>query len=180
MKKIVTLLTLTLLVCIAAANAYGQKEAREDLVSGLLDVYEDKEGVESITISSSLLAMMENGTGQDKQTKELISKIKDLRVLIITDAGVEKALLAELEPVLQNTYTQIMKVKKSAKERMMLYLRTSPEKSGKKQAGALLVTIAEDNSLTVMYLSGNVDTDLIDAVLSGKVNVMNGKINALE
>jgi hypothetical protein len=173
MKKMVKLLTLAALASVATMTAHGQKDAHEDPIPKLFDAYEEKEGVESITISPSLLAMMKNGKRQDRQTKGLISKIAALRILTITGNEVKKNLLRELEPALQKSYAQIMKTK-TAGERMALYLRKEAENGKEKQAGALLVTIAEAN-LTVMYLSGTVDAGLIDAVMSGKISVSRGK-----
>lgn len=167
------LLLLAALASAATMTAYGQKDVNEDPIPKLLDAYEEKEGVASITISPSLLAMVKKGKGQDRQTKELISKIAALRILTITDSEVKKNLLHELEPALQKSYAQIMKTK-AAGERMALYLRRETENGNEKQVGALLVTIAEAD-LTVMHLSGMVDAGLIDAVMNGKISVSGGK-----
>ncbi|MDR2814056.1 MAG: DUF4252 domain-containing protein [Prevotellaceae bacterium] len=170
MKKAINLLMLAALMSAAAANAYGQKIVPEDSVPKILDAYEEKEGVESITISPTMLAMMKNGKAQDRNTKELLSKIMELRILNVTSDGLAEKLTSELKPALQKSYTQIMKAKMT-NERMSLYAQNPPAIAGDKRVSALLVIIFGQQSTSIMYLSGDIDASLTEAVMSGKIGV---------
>jgi hypothetical protein len=169
MKKAIKILMLAALVSITAASAYGQKVVHEDSVPQILDAYEEKEGVESITISPAMLAMMKNGKAQDRKTKELLSKITELRILIVTNEQLMERLMAELKPNLQKSYTQIMKAKITG-EYMLLYTQNIPANSGNRQLNALLAIITEPQSSSIMYLSGDIDASLTEAVMSGKIS----------
>lgn len=170
MKKVINLLLLAALTSLAAASAYGQKIVCEDSVPKILDAYEEKEGVEAITISPSMLAMMKDNKAQDRNTKELLFKITELRILIVTGEKLAGQLRADLNPLLQKGYTQIMKAK-LAGEHMLLYTQNVPENAGDGQKNALLAIISEPKSTSIMYLSGDIDASLTEAVMSGKISV---------
>ena len=171
MKKARNLLMLAALMSLTAASAYGQKPVYEDPVPQILDAYEEKEGVEAITISpTAILALIKNGKAQDKKTKELLSKITELRILIVGSDELMEQLKAELNPALQKGYTQIMKAKVTGNH-MLLYAQNIPENAESSHRNALLAIISEPQSASVMYLSGDVDASLTEAVMSGKISV---------
>ena len=173
MKRVVSLLIITMLMSLPS-GVYGQRDADEDPVIKIFKKYEDREGVESITISPTLLGLM-NGKSNDKETQDLISKITGLRILTLTDDADGKgranreALSSELQTVVKKDFTEIMKVKSSGKERIELYVRHKSYCSGCKSA--LLFITSADNSLTVMHLAGTIDETVIDAVMNGKIGV---------
>ena len=174
MKKVVPIFIITMLMCLPS-GAYGQKNT-EDPVLKIFDKYEEREGVESITISPALLGLMKNGNSGDKKSQELISKITGLRILTLTD-GVNgkgranrEALTAELQAVVKKDFEEIMKVKNSD-ERIELYVRNKPDCKDCKSA--LLFITSSNNSVTVMHLAGTIDKTLIDAVMNGEIGKSN-------
>ena len=173
MKRVVPIFIITMLMCLPS-GVYGQKNS-EDPVLKIFDKYEDREGVESITISPALLGLMKNGNSGDKKTQELISKITGLRILKLTDGGAgnkgranREALTTELQNVVKTGFEQIMKVK-SVNERVELYVRHKPD--CKDCMSALLFIASEENSLSVMHLAGTIDKTVIDAVMNGEIGI---------
>ena len=171
MKKIIPIMIITMLMCLPSV-VYGQKNA-EDPILKIFDKYEEREGVESITISPALLGLMKSGNSGDKKTQELISKITGLRILTLTDGADGKgranreALTTELQDIVKKDFEEIMKVKNSD-ERIELYVRNC-----KDCKSALLFITSANNSLTVMHLAGMIDKTLIDAVMNGEIGISN-------
>ena len=171
MKKVVVIpiLIITMLMSLPSV-VYGQRN-NDDPVLKIFDKYEEREGVESITISPALLGLMKNGNSGDKKTQELISKIGGLRILTLTDGADGKgranreALASELQAVVKKDFEEIMKVK-SSDERIELYVRNC-----KDCKSALLFITSANNSLTVMHLAGTIDKTLIDAVMNGEIGI---------
>ena len=174
MKRMIPIFIITMLISMPSM-VYGQKDA-EDPVIKILDKYEEKEGVESITISPALLGLMKNGKTDDPKTQELISKITGLRILTLTDGANGKgranreALAAELQAVVKKGFEEIMKVKNS-NERIELYVRNKPD--CKECRTALLFITSANSSLTVMHLAGIIDKDMIEAVMNGEIGMSN-------
>jgi len=178
MKSFVPFIIITILMTLPS-GVYGQKDADDDPVIKIFKKYEDREGVESITISPTLLSLMKNGKTNDQKTQDLISKITGLRILTLTDGAEDKgyasrvanriALSAELLSVVKKDFEEIMKVKSSGKERVELYVRHRPD--CKDCRSALLFITSADNSLTVMHLAGTIDKTLIDAVMNGEIGI---------
>ena len=171
MKNVIPMIIITMLMCVPS-GVYGQKDANDPVLK-IFDKYEEREGVESITISPALLGLMKNGNSGDKKTQELISKIGGLRILTLKDGDDGKgranreALAAELQTVVKRDFEEIMKVK-SADERIELYVRNC-----KDCKSALLFITSANNALTVMHLSGTIDKTLIDAVMNGEIGISN-------
>ena len=174
MKRFIPMMITAILLCqpflLPAQNA-------SDPVLAVFDKYEDKEGVESVTISPSLLGLMKGNKAGDKKTQELIGKISGLKVLSISDKpentkkSLREQLLADLRPVLSKEYEQVMKVK-SEGDRVELYIRKNAGKNST-QSSALLFITSEVHSVTVMHLSGVVDKELVDAVIKGDIGITN-------
>ena len=167
MKRLINIFIIATLTG-APLSVYGQRGADDDPVIRIFNRYEDREGVESVTISPALLGLRTN----DSRTQELISKISGLRILSLTDrAGssnraTREALTAELQTVVRSDFEEIMMVR-SAGERVELYVRN---RDGR---GALLFIVSGANSITVMHLAGTIDKTLIDAVMSGEIGISN-------
>jgi hypothetical protein len=167
MKKLNHILIIALLISVSS-GVYGQND--DDPVIRIFNKYENREGVESITISPALLGLMRNERTNDVRTQELISKITGLRILSITDGAGgrgranREALTAELQTVVRSDFEEIMKVNSSG-ERIELYVRNQPNKS------ALLFITSATNSVTVLHLAGTIDKTLIDAVMNGEIGL---------
>ena len=174
MKRAIPILIITMLICLPSM-VFGQRNA-EDPVLKIFDKYEEREGVESITISPALLGLMKNGKSGDKKTQDLLSKIVGLRILTLTDGADNKrranreALTTELQNVVKKDFVEIMKVK-NVNERVELYVRQKPD--CKDCTSALLFISSTANSVTVMHLAGVVDKTLIDAVMNGEIGMSN-------
>ena len=174
MKKLFHFLIIAMLISISSGT-YGQTNA-EDPVLKIFDKYEEREGVESITISPALLGLMKSGNSSDKKTQELISKIGSLRILILSDGAngrgraTREALTSELQVVVKKDFEEIMKVRSSG-EHIELYVQNNP--NCKDCKSALLFIASETNSVTVMHLSGTIDKTLIDAVMNGEIGISN-------
>ena len=166
MKQLINIFIIATLIG-APQGVYGQRDADDDPVIRIFNKYEDREGVESVTISPALLGLM-NGRTNDSRTQELISKITGLRILSLTDRanGIREALAAELQAAVRNDFEEIMMVR-SAVERVELYVRN---RDGR---GALLFIASGANSFTVMHLAGTIDRTLIDAVMNGEIGISN-------
>ena len=169
MKRVFQILVIMILISLPS-GVYGQRDADVDPVIKILDKYEERDGVESITISPALLGLMKNGRTNDKKTQELISKISGLRIMTLNDGANGKgrtnreALKTELQAVVKKDFEEIMMVK-SAGERMELYVRKNDGK------GALLFITSSTNSITVMHLAGTIDKTMIDAVMNGEIGI---------
>ena len=174
MKRFVPIFIIAMWIALPS-TIYGQRNT-EDLVLRIFDKYEEREGVESITISPALLGLMKNGNSGDKKTQELISKITGLRILTLKDGDDGKgrvnreALANELQTVVKNGFEEIMKVK-TASERIELYVQNKQD--CKECKTALLFITSASNTLTVMHLGGIIDKSLIDAVMNGDIGISN-------
>jgi len=169
MKKFINILIIAIFIG-APLGVYGQN-ADDDPVIRIFKKYEDREGVESVTISPALFGLMRNGNSGDEKTRELISKITGLRVLSLTDRAdgegraTREALTAELQTVIKrNDFEEMMKVNRSD-ERIELYVRSRGSR------GSLLFIASSANSVTVMHLAGTIDKTLIDAVMNGEIGL---------
>jgi len=174
MNNLIKILTISILICLPLGT-YGQRET-DDPVLKIFNKYEEREGVESISISPALLGLMKDGRTNDKKTQDLISKITGLRILSITDGNDSKrranreALFNELQAVVKKDFVEFMMVK-NAGERIELYVRNNP--GCKDCKSALLFITSTSNSLTVMHLGGTIDKTLIDAVMNGEIGISN-------
>ena len=168
MKRFINIFIIAALITIPL-GVCGQN-ADEDPVIRIFNKYENREGVESVTISPALFGLMRNGNSGDEKTRELISKITGLRVLSFTDRtdgggrATREALSAELQAVVKSNFEEIMKVNRSG-ERIELYVRNGNINS------ALLFITSANNSLTALHLAGTIDKTLIDAVMNGEIGL---------
>ncbi len=171
MKQFIPMMIAAMLLCLPF-HLSAQSENPDPILS-IFNKYEDKDGVESITISPSLLGLMKTGKTNDKKTQDLVAKILGLRILSISDKADQKEnplreqLLAELKPVLNKDYEQFLKVK-SEGDRVELYIKKNAGKNSNQNSALLFIT-SESRSVTVMHLAGIIDKELIDAVMNGEI-----------
>ena len=176
MKRIVVIVT-AMLMSIPLV-VYAQKSEEADPVLKLFNQYEEKEGVESVSISPALLGLMKGGKANDKKTQELISKITGLRILAIADSTDSRrrvnreAFTAELRAIVKADFEEIMKMK-TANERIELYVRSKPDCKSNDCKSALLFIISANSSISATHLAGTVDKTLIDAVINGEISLSN-------
>ena len=171
MERVLKILSVFILMGIVP-HVYGQQRdaSNDDPVIRIFNRYEERDGVESITISPALLGLMRNGRTNDQKTQELISKITGLRIITLKDGDDGKgranreAITVELQNVVKNDFEEIMIVR-SAGERIELYVRN---RDGR---GALLFITSSANSITAMHLAGTIDKTLIDAVMKGEIGI---------
>ena len=175
MKRIVHMLSITAMIWAGLSSSVYAQSA-DDPVIKIFNKYEEREGVESITISPTLFGMM-SGKSNDKKTQDLLSKINALRILTLSDGNDGKgranreAVTNELKSVVQKDFEEIMKVK-SSDDRLELFVRNKPANC-KDCKGALLFITSATNSVTVIYLTGTIDKSLIDAVMNGEIGISN-------
>ena len=171
MRRLINILTIAILIG-APLCAYGQT-ADDDPVIRIFNKYEDREGVESVTISPALFGLMRNGNSGDDKTRELISKISGLRILTFDSTvsggrATREALITELQTVVRRNFEEIMKVNSSG-ERVELYIQHNQNCRDCKSA--LLLINSDSNSVTVLHLAGTIDKTLIDAVMNGEIGL---------
>jgi hypothetical protein len=165
MKKLIYILITASLISVSS-GAYGQND---DPVITIFNKYENREGVESVTISPALFSMMQNVNSADSKTREIMSKITGLRILTLKDGdnGIgranREALTAELQAVVKRDFVEIMRVNSSG-DRIELYVRNNT---------ALLFITSATNSITALHLAGTIDKTLIDAVMNGEIGISN-------
>ncbi len=168
MSRIISLMAILLLLC---SPTVVMAQSGDDPILSILNKYEKEEGIESITISPSLLALMQKSKNNDQKTQELVAKITGLRILTVTDKPgqsrkpLSEQFFSDLQSIGKTGFEQIMKVK-SDKDNVELYVSKGDKKA------VLLFISSEKNSATAIYLSGLIDKALIDAVMNGEIGVM--------
>ena len=173
MKRLVHILVVGILMGFPS-GVYGQ--TGEDPIIKIFSKYEEREGVESVSISPALLSLLKTGKSGDQKTQDLISKISGLRILSISDGANNRgranreALTGELQTVVKSDFVEFMSVR-NAGERIELYVRNNAD--CKDCRGALLLITSSANSVTVMHLAGTIDKVLIDAVMNGDIGISN-------
>ena len=173
MNRLVNILVISILICLPS-GAKGQTP--EDPIIGIFNKYEQREGVESISISPAMLRLMQSGRTNDPKTQELVSKITGLRILSISDGtgnrgrASREALATELQEVVRKDFVEFMSVR-NAGERVELHVRNIAD--CRNCTNALLLITSSANSITAMHLSGTIDQSLIDSVMKGEIGLSN-------
>jgi len=174
MKRAVNILAISILICLPM-GAHGQ-QTPVDPVIGIFNKYEQRDGVEAISISPAMLRLMQSGRTNDQRTQDLVSKITGLRILSISDGTGgrgrtnREALAAELQEVVSKDFVEFMSVR-NAGERVELYVRNIAD--CRDCTNALLLITSSANSITAMHLAGAIDQSLIDAVMRGDIGISN-------
>ncbi|MDP3452750.1 MAG: DUF4252 domain-containing protein [Bacteroidales bacterium] len=159
------LLILMFVAIILPAAALGQTKQ----INEILDKYEKKKSVESIVISPSLLQIA--GTSDvNASTKELLSKIKELRIINIKTSAMESgvplwtSLKGELEKhTSSDLFTRIVRIQ-DGEELLEMFITKNTE-------GALLFYTTTPKEFSVISIFGSIDKTVINAAMSGGIKI---------
>ncbi|MHC1779480.1 MAG: DUF4252 domain-containing protein [Bacteroidales bacterium] len=138
-------------------------------VNEILDKYEKKKNVESILISPSLLQIA--GTKDvDASTKDLLSKITEMRIINIKVTATENgtpvwvSLKGELETLTSgDLFTRVVKLQEGEELLEMFVTKNSQ--------GALLFFSTTPKEYSVISIFGNIDKTVINAAMTGGIKV---------
>ncbi len=138
-------------------------------VNEILDKYEKKKNVESILISPSLLQIA--GTKDvDASTKDLLSKITEMRIINIKVTATENgtpvwiSLKGELETLTSgDLFTKVVKLQEGEELLEMFVTKNSQ--------GALLFFSTTPKEYSVISIFGNIDKTVINAAMTGGIKV---------
>ncbi len=161
MKKLLILM----FAAILPIAALGQTKQ----VNEILDKYEKKKNVESILISPSLLQIA--GTSNvDASTKDLLSKITEMRIINIKASATENgtpvwlSLKGDLETLTNGElFTRIVKIMEGD-ELLEMYIT-------KNSQGALLFLSTTPKEFSVISIFGNIDKTVVNAAMTGGIKV---------
>jgi|GEM_PF-679457 len=165
MKKIALL---ALIVVLLPAALIAQTKQINDI----FDKYEKKRSIESITISPALLDFM--GGGNSQETKDLLSKITELRILNVPNTATENGtqiramLKRDLDALIASeSFTRVIKVDNS-NEKMEMYMI-------KGNKGVLLFMTSDNSTFTVISILGEIDKTVTSAVMNGGIKIKSDK-----
>jgi len=161
MKKLLILM----FAAILPIAALGQTKQ----VNEILDKYEKKKNVESILISPSLLQIA--GTKDvDASTKDLLSKISEMRIINIKVSATENgtpvwlSLKGDLETLTGgDLFTRIVKIQEGDELLEMFITKNSQ--------GALLFLSTTSKEFSVISIFGNIDKTVVNAAMTGGIKV---------
>lgn len=162
MKKLIILMFAAVILPIAALGQTKQ-------VNEILDKYEKKKNVESILISPSLLQIA--GTKDvDASTKDLLSKITEMRIINIKVSATENgtpvwlSLKGDLETLTSGElFTRIVKIQEGDELLEMFITKNSQ--------GALLFLSTTPKEFSVISIFGNIDKTVVNAAMTGGIKV---------
>lgn len=163
MKKIFTALAV---IAISALPSLLHAQTKE--INEIFDRYEKKKSVESITISPALLNM--SGSKSSQETRELINKISDMRILNIPSSASENG-----QPISRNLKNELDRVIKSYQFQRAVKVEEENSSfelymiNGNK--GAVLFISSDSNEFTVISIFGEVDKTLVNSLLNGNIKV---------
>ncbi len=156
MKKI--LFVILALVVLPVALSGQNRE-----INDLLDKYEKKKSVESVTVSSNLIAM----AGKSEDWANKISKIRILSVnshVLENNLPLRVTFRKEMEEFVDKfKFISSLKVKDGGDEIEMFVNQT--------QNGALLFLNNSDEEFVVIAMFGNIDDKLIKTAVKGGITI---------
>jgi glutathione peroxidase-family protein len=88
--------------------------AQKSPVDDLFDKYSDRDGFTVVSISSKMLGMFSNQESDDKEAKDIINRLKSIRILSVEDSLLNKGLnfYSELSKKMNfSDYEELMAVK---------------------------------------------------------------------
>jgi len=162
MKK---LLILMFVAVIMPLTALGQTKQ----INEILDKYEKRKGVESIIISPSLLQIAST-TDVDASTKDLLSKITEMRILNIKSGAIENgipirlSLRKELDGLTGTDMFKRIVMVKDGDETLEMYITNTTQ-------GVLLFLTTNPGEFSVISIFGNIDKAVVNAAMSGAIKV---------
>ncbi len=162
MKK---LLILMFVAVIMPLTALGQTKQ----INEILDKYEKRKGVESIIISPSLLQIAST-TDVDASTKDLLSKITEMRILNIKSGALENgipirlSLRKELDGLIGTDMFKRIVMVKDGDETLEMYITNTTQ-------GVLLFFTTNPGEFSVISIFGSIDKTVVNAAMSGAIKV---------
>lgn len=138
-------------------------------INEILDKYEKRKGVESIIISPSLLQIA-SSTDVDASTKDLLSKITEMRILNIKSGAVENgipirlSLRKELDGLIVTDMFKRIVMVKDGEETLEMYTTSTAQ-------GVLLFFTTNPSEFSVISIFGNIDKTVVNAAMSGAIKV---------
>jgi len=161
MKRVFTLM----IVVLVPIFMIGQVKQ----VNDILDKYEKKNNVESILVSPALLQLA-GGANVDATTKDLLSKISQLRILNIKSSAMEngvalsKLLRADFDKLIEiEKFKRIIRVQDN-EELLEMYITESTK-------GVLLFLATSPKEFSVISIFGEIDKSVINAAISGEIKI---------
>lgn len=138
-------------------------------INDILDKYEKKKNVESIMVSPELLQLA-GSSETNESTKQLLSKLSELRILSVKASAVENGTkLSQLlredldKMIIAEKMSRILRVQ-DGNELMEMY-KTKATK------GALLFLTTSANEFTVISIFGEIDPSVVNAAISGEIGI---------
>ena len=162
MKKVL-LIVLVAMLCpyIVAAQAKH--------IHLILDKYEKRKKVESIIISPAVLQMAGNGN-YNASTKELLSKISEMRIVNVKEGAEENGtplsiiIRNDLDKVLTGErFSRVLKMQEG-EELLELFVTKNEE-------GVLVFLATSPKEFAIISIFGNIDKSVINAVMTGGIKV---------
>ncbi len=138
-------------------------------INEILDKYEKRKGVESIIISPSLLQIA-SSTDVDASTKDLLSKITEMRILNIKSGAVENgipirlSLRKELDGLIGTDMFKRIVMVKDGEETLEMYTTSTAQ-------GVLLFFTTNPSEFSVISIFGNIDKTVVNAAMSGAIKI---------
>ena len=135
-------------------------------VDEIFDKYDGKEGFTSVFISSRMFSLLARIDSEDKEFRNLVTRIKGIRILSIDSASNRPGInfAAELLPKLNKTgYEELMTVKEESGE-----VRFMIREAGGKIAELVMITGGKGSS--IVSITGDLDLKTI-ASLSGSMGI---------
>ncbi|NDV47825.1 DUF4252 domain-containing protein [Paludibacter sp. 221] len=154
MKKTMILAAFLILVA-ATANAQTLKS--------LFDKYGNDERFEYVSIGKGMLTMAQLFGDTDDEDMEVLSKIKGLKVLTLTDGfddTLQKTVLEELNTVLEAGNFETLVEVRDKDERVNIYTQTS-----KKDETDMLVVTKDSSELNMIWIKGKLSAEELMTML---------------
>lgn len=135
----------------------------------ILEKYEKRKNVESIIISPSVLQMVSNNN-YNSPTKDLLAKIREMRIVNVKKGAEESGtplkiiIRGELDKVLTgDRFSRVLKMQEG-EEFLELFVTKETE-------GVLVFLATTPNEFSVISIFGNIDKNVINAVMTGGIRV---------
>lgn len=162
MKKVL-LIVLVAMLCPYIVAAQAKQ------IHLILDKYEKRKKVESIIISPAVLQMAGNGN-YNASTKELLSKISEMRIVNVKEGAEENGtplsiiIRNDLDKVLTGErFSRVLKMQEG-EELLELFVTKNEE-------GVLVFLATSPKEFAIISIFGNIDKSVINAVMTGGIKV---------
>jgi hypothetical protein len=126
--------------------------AQDDAIRKYFNKYSDDERFTSVYVSSKMFSMFSNDNGEDKELKEVLSKLGGLRILSSDHAEGSKMYQEAHGLLVTNGFEDLMEVKEKGKTEFKFMIR---EVNGKIRE--LLMLSGKGSSFFLMSLIGDID-----------------------